>query len=210
MPAVQRTVTDRGISWSILSQAERCCAHGGRFFYARRSRSQGTWNLYEHDSDILKGPVKPLGRVVHSPTNARSLTQVVLALLDGRPVQMTSKSTVRVRMTLCPFCKAEQPRERRNPQDELHVQPCRHCHLMFQPELGRLITSEAQPFKPSRTDTERLDWCLEDNAARYFRNDDGTFCVMAYSAGELRWAGRKSYREAIDAFLDGDTLPARP
>lgn len=49
----RKTVTVKGITWTILSANERACVTcPGRFFFASRCNSKSQWFLREHDCDI--------------------------------------------------------------------------------------------------------------------------------------------------------------
>lgn len=49
----RKTVTVKGITWTILSANERVCTTcPGRFFFAGRCNSKSQWFLREHDCDI--------------------------------------------------------------------------------------------------------------------------------------------------------------
>lgn len=49
----RKTVTVKGITWTILSANERVCTTcPGRFFFASRCNSKSQWFLREHDCDI--------------------------------------------------------------------------------------------------------------------------------------------------------------
>ena len=48
----RKTVTVKGVIWTILSANERCTTFKGRHFFASRCRSNTPWYLREHDCDI--------------------------------------------------------------------------------------------------------------------------------------------------------------
>lgn len=48
----RKTVTVKGVTWTILSANERCTTIKGRHFFASRCRSNTPWYLREHDCDI--------------------------------------------------------------------------------------------------------------------------------------------------------------
>ena len=48
----RKTVTIKGITWTILSANERACTVEGHHFFASRCRSSTPWYLREHDCDI--------------------------------------------------------------------------------------------------------------------------------------------------------------
>lgn len=48
----RKTVTIKGVIWTILSANERCTTVSGRHFFASRCNSKSPWYLCEHDCDI--------------------------------------------------------------------------------------------------------------------------------------------------------------
>lgn len=50
----RKTVTVKGITWTILSANERCTTVEGRHFFAGRCGSKSQWYLREHDCNITE------------------------------------------------------------------------------------------------------------------------------------------------------------
>lgn len=53
----RKTITIKGITWTILSANERVCTVEGRHFFASRCRSSTPWYLREHDCNITESAV---------------------------------------------------------------------------------------------------------------------------------------------------------
>ena len=82
-----KQVTVSGITWKVISQNERCCVHGGRFFSASRCNNKTAWRLAEDDGDITASAdgVKELG-FCPVRLETKQLSGQVLSIVEQKQV----------------------------------------------------------------------------------------------------------------------------